>query len=101
MQQADLTGKSKQRYIVTTNSRSSALIAPNRLKRNFKASRLNEVWVTDVTAIWTWEGWLYLAAIIDLFGRRLVGWDVSDTNDTRLALDALARATALRKPPPG
>lgn len=68
-------GKSKQRYVATTDSKNSELIAPNLLNRNFEASRPNEVWVTDVTAIWTWEGWVYLAAIIDLFGRRVVGWD--------------------------
>jgi len=82
--------------MVTTNSKNSELIAPNLLKRDFSASRPNEVWVTDVTAIWTWEGWVYLAAIIDLFGRRVVGWAISDTNDTALALDALRRAQASR-----
>ena len=101
MQKARILGKSKQRYMVTTNSKNSELIAPNLLKRDFSAPRPNEVWVTDVTAIWTWEGWVYLAAIIDLFGRRVVGWAVSDTNDTVLALDALRRAQVARKPPPG
>jgi len=82
--------------MVTTNSKNSELIAPNLLKQDFSASRPNEVWVTDVTAIWTWEGWVYLAAIIDLFGRRVVGRAISDTHDTALALDALRRAQASR-----
>jgi len=71
------------------------------LERNFETKAPNEAWVTDVTAIWTWEGWVYLAAIIDLFGRRVVGWAVSDNNDTALVLDALNRAQNARKPPPG
>jgi putative transposase len=101
MKEAQIVGKPKQRYVATTDSKNSQLIADNLLKRNFAASRPNEVWVTDVTAIWTWEGWVYLAAIIDLFGRRVVGWAVSDVNDTALALDALRRAQASRKPPHG
>ena len=71
------------------------------LERDFTASAPNEVWVTDVTYVWTHEGWLYLAAIIDLFARRVVGWATSDTNDTKLALAALAMASAQRRPPRG
>ncbi len=59
------------------------------------------MWVTDVTAIWTSEGWLYLAAMLDLSSRRVVGWATSATNDTALALDALRHALRTRKPPRG
>src|SRR5205823_2429940 len=58
-------------------------------------------WVTDVTYVWTHEGWLFLAAILDLCSRRVVGWAVSPSNDRKLALDALERAVAARRPKAG
>ena len=67
----------------------------------YYATAPNQVWVTDVTAYWTDDGWLYLAAIIDLFARRVVGWAVSEHNDTALALLALRRACLARRPAPG
>jgi transposase InsO family protein len=71
------------------------------LGRNFDVELPNTAWVTDVTYVWTLEGWLYLAAILDLFSRRVVGWATSGNNDRALALDTLARATASRKPAVG
>ena len=68
------------------------------LERDFTAEAPNKVWVTDVTYIATDEGWLYLAVDLDLFSRRVVGWATSATNDRLLALDALNRALAARKP---
>ena len=65
----------------------------------YYATAPNQVWVTDVTAYWTDDGWLYLAAIIDLFARRVVGWAVSEHNDTALALLALRRACFARPAP--
>ena len=101
MRENGLWARRRRRFRKTTDSRHVQPIAPNVLERDFEASAPNEVWVTDVTYVWTAEGWLYLAAIIDLFARRVVGWAASETNDTRLALAALAMASARRKPARG
>lgn len=90
----------KRRFKVTTNSKHTKRIAPNLLARNFTTDAPNKAWVTDVTAIWTIPGWVYLAVIIDLFSRRVVGWSMSENNDTALALSALDRAVTARKPSP-
>ena len=76
-------------------------IAPNLLARDFTANAPNTTWVTDVTYIWTEEGWLYLAAILDLCSRRVVGWAASATNDRSLVLLALERALRTRRPVQG
>ena len=73
-------------------------IAPNVLGRRFAAEAPNRAWVTDVTFISTGEGWRYLAAILDLFSRRVVGWATSDVNDRVLALQALDQALKARRP---
>lgn len=101
MRENGLYARRRRRFRKTTDSRHAKPIAPNVLERDFAASAPNEVWVTDVTYVWTAEGWLYLAAIIDLFARRVVGWAASDTNDTKLALAALAMASVRRKPARG
>ena len=101
MRAQGLAARRKRRFKRTTDSRHTQPIAPNLLQRQFAASAPNQVWVTDVTYISTGEGWLYLAAIIDLFARRVVGWAASDNNDTALALAALASASSRRKPPRG
>src|SRR5262249_40948745 len=76
-------------------------IAPNVLERRFDVATSNKAWVTDVTYVWTFEGWLYLAVILDLCSRRVVGWAGSANNDRALALDALGRALDARRPAPG
>ncbi len=76
-------------------------IAPNLLQRNFTVNAPNAVWVTDVTCVWTDGGWLFLAVMLDLFARRVVGWSSSDRNDTERALTALDGALRSRKPRPG
>ena len=101
MRENGLHARRRRRYRATTDSRHAQPIAPNVLERDFEASAPNEVWVTDVTYVWTTEGWLYLAAIIDLFARRVVGWAASDTNDTKLAFCALAMAASRRRPSRG
>jgi len=84
-------------YKATTDSRETRPIPPNLLQREAP----NQVWVTDVKAISTLTGWVYLAAILDLFALRVVGWAMSESNDTTLALAALQRAVASRQPAPG
>ncbi len=76
-------------------------IAPNIVEREFVRDAKNETWVTDVACIWTRTGWLFLAVLLDLFSRRVVGWATSSTNDRFLALDALREALARRRPSPG
>jgi transposase InsO family protein len=101
MKAEGIRGRRKRRFKNTTNSNHGQPVSPNLLKRDFTADAPNKVWVTDVTAIDTWEGCLYLAVILDLFSRRAVAWATSASNDTALALDALQQAVSLRKPPPG
>ena len=101
MRDEGLVARSKKRFRATTDSRHDDPIAPNLLERDFTASGPNEVWVTDVTAVWTLSGWLFVAAILDLFSRRVVGWACSAFNDRALALDALRAALVARRPPPG
>ena len=78
-------------------SKPSALI-PNLVKRNFDVSRPNSVWVTDITYIRTWEGWLYLAIVMDLFSRKIVGWSTRPTIRRELVLDAVMMAVRRRRP---
>ena len=77
MHRRGLCGLRKARFVRTTDSRHKLPIAPNLLARDFTAAAPNKVWVTDVTFVWTLQGWLYLAAILDLFSRRVVGWGMS------------------------
>ena len=100
MRQEGLEGQRKRRFRVTTDSRHSLPIAANLLNRDFTVSVPNKVWVSDITYIWTREGWLYLAAILDLFSRRVVGWSMDSHIDRDLALDALGMALATRRPEP-
>ena len=101
MRQEGIVAKKKRRFRRTTDSNHPDPIAPNILERDFEVALPNTAWVTDVTYVWTHEGWLYLAAILDLYSRRVVGWAASACNDRALALDALARATSTRKPAAG
>ena len=101
MQENGLEARRKRRFRKTTDSRHANPVAPNLLARAFNVEAPNRVWVTDVTAIWTLEGWLYLAVMLDLFSRRVVGCATSTSNDTALALDALRGALKLRRPPQG
>lgn len=101
MKLEQIVARKKRRYKVTTDSRHTERIAENLLQRDFTAASPNEVWVTDVTAIWSTTGWVYLAAMLDLFSRRIVGWATSECNDTDLALAALNRAVMERRPPRG
>jgi putative transposase len=73
-------------------------IVPNRLQREFDVARPDQAWVTDITYIRTWEGWLYLAVVVDLFSRRVVGWSMQKTLNRSLAIDALLMAVQRRRP---
>jgi len=101
MREGGIVARKKRRFRRTTDSNHAHPIAPNVLARKFSVALPNAAWVTDVTYVWTHEGWLYLAAILDLFSRRVVGWAASANNDRALALGALDRAVATRAPNAG
>jgi putative transposase len=101
MKRAELRGKKRRRFQVTTNSRHSYPIVSNVLNRQFKQSEPNIAWVADITYFSTKEGWLYLAIVLDLFSRRIVGWSMSKFIDATLAISALDMALARRRPKPG
>lgn len=88
----------KRKFKVTTDSNHSLPIAENVLARNFTATEPDKAWVADMTYIWTTEGWLYLAVIIDLFSRKIVGWSMAEHMRTELVLTALNAALGQRKP---
>lgn len=87
----------KRKFKATTDSEHSFPIADNLLNREFETSEPDRVWVADMTYIWTGEGWLYLAVIIDLFSRRVVGWSMADHMRTELVLTALEAALGQRQ----
>jgi putative transposase len=101
MRKHQIRARRKRRYRVTTDSQHGFHVAPNRLRRNFTASAANKVWAGDITFVWTQEGWLYLAVMMDLFSRRIVGWSMSDTLDRNLTLEALEMAHKRRRPHKG
>jgi len=92
MREEGLVGRQKRRFRRTTDSNHDNPVAPNLVARDFEPTEPNTVWAGDVTYIATDEGWAYLAVLLDLFSRRVVGWAISATNDTALALAALKRA---------
>jgi transposase InsO family protein len=100
MRRQGLSGRQKGRYRVrTTDSNHSEPIAPNRLAEAPKASAPNQIWVADITYIKTGESWLYLAAILDLYSRKIVGWAMAEHIDTALILKAFFMALLHRQPP--
>ena len=101
MRENSLVALCPRRFRTTTDSNHNLPIAPNLLKRDFTALRPNQSWVTDITYLWTQQGWLYLAIVIDLFSRRVVGWATSRNVDRHLALDALNMALVNRRPGKG
>jgi len=99
MRKSGLHSKRQRRFVVrTTDSRHPHPIAPNRLNRQFQQAELNQAWAADITYIPTAEGWLYLAAVIDLCSRKIVGWSTSDSLAAELTCRALRQALVERKP---
>jgi transposase InsO family protein len=101
MRDHDLLARVPRRFRVTTDSAHHLPVAPNLLGQNFVAKAPNRIWVGDITYVWTAEGWSYLAAIVDLYARRVVGWAIADNMRTELPLKALRRALSARRPAPG
>lgn len=101
MSQNDLRARQKRKYKATTDSGHVLPVAPNLLDRQFDATAPDQIWLADITYIPTIEGWLYLAFILDMFSRRIVGWSTSTSLSRQLAIDALMMAIWRRRPPVG
>src|SRR5262249_49726224 len=97
----DLSARRKRRRVMTTKRDMTHPVAPNLLNREFTASATNKKWVTDITYIPTMQGWLYLAVILDLYLRMVVGWSMSSNCDGKLVEHALDQALARRRPKRG
>lgn len=98
MRQEGIQGRRRPKFRKITDSNHKLPVAENVLDRNFTASKPDKAWVADITYVWTLEGWLYLAVIIDLFSRRVVGWSMADHMRTELVLGALRAALGHREP---
>jgi putative transposase len=101
MREMGLSPHRPRHRTLTTRSDPVARVAANLLDRNFTANRPNEKWTADITAVWTWEGWLSLAAVLDLFSRRVVGWAMAARQDELLVENALRMALQQRHPQGG
>jgi len=101
MRKSGVKCKQRRCYRVTTQSQHHFAIAKNVLNRTFSVNAPNRVWLADITYLWTLEGWLYIAAILDLFSRRVVGWSIAEHMRETLVNDALQMALGRRQPKPG
>ena len=101
MRENGIRGRHKRRYKATTDSKHALPIAPNVLDRNFSPSAPNQAWGADLTYVWTDEGWLYLAIVLDLFNREIVGWSLKPRMTADIVTDALTMAWFRRRPAPG
>lgn len=101
MRRQGLRAKARRKFQATTNSNHNLPVAPNLLNQDFSAKRPDRKWVGDITYLWTDEGWLYLATVIDLFSRRVIGWALSERMTADLACEALQMALWKRRMPRG
>jgi len=101
MQWNGIKGAQKRRFKVTTDSQHDYPVAPNLLNRQFNVQQPNTYWVSDITYIWTMEGWLYLSVVIDLFSRMIVGWAMESHMRAELVIDSLKMAVTHRSPSDG
>jgi transposase InsO family protein len=101
MRRQRLRAKAARKYKATTNSNHSLPVAPNLLQQNFHTDRPNQAWVSDITYIATDEGWLYLAVVLDLYSRHVIGWSMSERMTAALVCNALSMAVFARHRPQG
>ena len=101
MREHGIRARHKRRYKTTTDSKRHLQVAPNRLNRDFTPSAPNRIWTSDITYLWTDEGWLYLAIVLDLFNREVVGWSLKPRMTVDIVTDALTMAWFRRKPAVG
>ena len=96
MKKANISSVVKKKWKATTNSKHSLPVAQNLLNQNFHADKINEVWTSDITYIWTKEGWLYLCVILDLYSRKVIGWSMDKSMKIELVLKAIKQAIGRR-----
>ena len=96
-----ISAKTKRKFKVTTKQNSSAKASENILNKNFTSERENRIWTSDITYLWTSEGWLYLAVVMDIYSRKIVGWSLGSSISAELVLRALMMALLHRNPPEG
>ena len=101
MRENGIRARHKRRFKATTDSKHALPVAPNLLDRNFTPAAPNQTWTADMTYIWTDEGWLYLAVVLDLFNREVVGWSIKPRMTADIVIDALTMAWFRRKPTAG
>jgi putative transposase len=101
MRKANLSVKRGKKFKITTDSNHKFPVAPNLLKRNFEVQHPNRVWCADITYLWTHQGWIYLAVVIDLYSRKIVGWSIASRMKSYLVEQALSMAYWHRKPDKG
>lgn len=101
MRENGIRARHKRRYKATTDSKHGLPVAPNLLDRNFAPEAPNQAWGADLTYVWTDEGWLYLAIVLDLFNREVVGWSIKPRMTADIVTDALTMAWFRRRPQPG
>ena len=101
MRKNNIVAKARKKYKVTTQSKHDHPVAPNLLQRDFSATVPNQIWLSDITFVCTEEGWLYLAVILDVFNRQIVGWGMGDRLTADLVLRAFHQAVGIRHPSPG
>jgi putative transposase len=101
MRENGIRARHKRRFKATTDSKHALPVAPNLLDRDFTPAAPNQVWTADMTYIWTDEGWLYLAVVLDLFNREVVGWSIKPRMTADIVVDALTMAWFRRKPAAG
>lgn len=97
----NIKAKTKRRFRVTTVQNSKAQASKNILKQNFTALSENKIWTSDITYLWTKEGWLYLAVVMDIYSRKIVGWSIDSNLSTELVIRALMMALVHRNPERG
>jgi putative transposase len=101
MKKHNIFSKTKKKFKVTTKQGRGAWFSPNLLKGKFEADKINQIWTSDITYIWTNEGWLYLAVVLDVYNREIIGWSINQRCTTDLVLNALTMAINNRKPGSG
>lgn len=101
MKKMDLKATQQEKFVITTDSNHELKTYPNLLNRQFNVADPNQVWVADITYIWTLEGWVYLSSVMDLFSRKIVGWSLASHMRKELSIQALKRAITTRQPSEG
>ena len=101
MRDNGIKARTKKKFRITTKSDHNFPIAEDLVERDFSASRINQLWLSDITYIWTWEGWMYLAAVMDVYNRQIVGWALHDRLNKALVVDSLSKALKSCSPQPG